>query len=107
MCVDRFEKIDPFPILALRRNFLKSVKRPTAAEHAFYNQRRPNSFLEGRTPDMVYFSSRQQITFTHNVNETALIQREKKLRCIFYLLTATYRAATASGSLKLPRQGFT
>ncbi len=27
---------------------------------AFYNQRRPHSFLDGRTPDMVYFAALPQ-----------------------------------------------
>jgi hypothetical protein len=32
---ERFEKLVPFPILGLRRNFLKGVKRSAAAEQAF------------------------------------------------------------------------
>jgi hypothetical protein len=33
--MERFEKLDPFPILGFRMNFLKDVKRSAAAEQAF------------------------------------------------------------------------
>jgi hypothetical protein len=45
--VEKFEKLDPFPILVLRRNFLKGVKRSAAAEQAFTGSRTSGEVLDG------------------------------------------------------------
>ena len=44
---ERFEKLVPFPILGLRRNFLKGVKRSAAAEQPLTGSRNSEEVLEG------------------------------------------------------------
>jgi hypothetical protein len=44
---ERFEKLDPFPILGFRRNFLKGVKRSAAAEQAFTGSGTSGEVLDG------------------------------------------------------------
>jgi len=44
---ERFEKLDPFPILGLRMNFLKDVKRSGAAEQAFTGSGTSGEVLDG------------------------------------------------------------
>jgi hypothetical protein len=45
--LERFEKLDPFPNLGLRRNFFKGVKRSAAAEQPLTGSRNLGEFLEG------------------------------------------------------------
>jgi len=45
--VERFEKLDPFPILGFRMNFLKDVKRSAAAEQAFTGSGTSGEVLDG------------------------------------------------------------
>jgi hypothetical protein len=44
---ERFEKLDPFPIVGQRRNFLKGAKRSAAAEQPLMGSRTSREVLEG------------------------------------------------------------